>query len=471
MCTDILLYLYLKVSGQYYFNPTGFERCIHSLDGSAHTIKGFAFSKHVEQDCAAQGAKLYPSVSEVDGQFVLENSDVVLRLSSAGAVVSLVDKRLKSSSSNDSTNGREVIAVGGLGNNLMLYEDIPFYWDAWDTMPYHLMQGRSINALAPHSLLAKPSDRCTTTTTDASILLSTGKSGGSNAAGVKFVHRLWGGHADSVITQVIQLTEGSPVVEFITEVDWRENRKILKVEFPVAIRSAFASYEIQYGLQQRPTHVNTPFDAAMFEVCGHRFSDLSEEGYGVALLNDGKYGSSCRGSTMCISLLRAPKAPDANCDMGIHSFKYALLPHKGSSLLDSHIVQEAASFNSPLKGPYPANSDTEIRSVKPTADHCDLLFSGMVTVPYESSLILDALKMAEDSDDVILRLYEFVGSRGVSKIQLAPYLGIKVHKIVVCSSSEEEISPVELSDTWSFMLEYAPFQIISLKVMILGDCA
>ena len=95
----------------------------------------------------------------------------------------------------------------------------------------------------------------------------------------------------------------------------------------------------------------------------------------------------------------------------------------------------------------------------------------MVTVPYESSLILDALKMAEDSDDVILRLYEFVGSRGVSKIQLAPYLGIKVHKIVVCSSSEEEISPVELSDTWSFMLEYAPFQIISLKVMILGDCA
>ena len=158
---------------------------------------------------------------------------------------------------------------------------------------------------------------------------------------------IWGGGRSSIL-QLIFLRENSPLIEFRTLVDWKERHKLLKVKFPLQIRSDFASYEIQYGLVRRPTHQNTPFDAAMFEVCGHRFADLSESQYGVALLNDSKYGYSCEnGNVLCLSLLRAPKAPDEDCDMHAQLFRYALLPHVhsagGSDL--SEVVRAAAAFN------------------------------------------------------------------------------------------------------------------------------
>ncbi|XP_065436570.1 alpha-mannosidase 2C1-like [Chrysemys picta bellii] len=90
-----------------------------------------------------------------------------------------------------------------------------------------------------------------------------------------------------------------------------------------------ATYEIQFGHLQRPTHWNTSWDWARFEVWSHKWMDLSEHGFGVALLNDCKYGASVHKNVMSLSLLRAPKSPDATADIGPHEFTYAVMPHRG----------------------------------------------------------------------------------------------------------------------------------------------
>ena len=129
----------------------------------------------------------------------------------------------------------------------------------------------------------------------------------------------------------MRLAAGSRRLEFHTEVDWHERHRFLKVAFPVAVRSTRATYEIQHGHIERPTVANTSWDEARFEVCGHRWADLSEAGYGVALLNNCKYGYDIRGHVMRLSLLRAPGYPDPEADQGRHHFAYALLPHEGDS--------------------------------------------------------------------------------------------------------------------------------------------
>ena len=122
----------------------------------------------------------------------------------------------------------------------------------------------------------------------------------------------------------MRLASGSRRLEFVTEVDWHERHKFLKVAFPVNVLAARATYEIQFGHLERPTHTNTSWDVARFEVCAHRWADLGEPGYGVALLNDCKYGYDIHGNVMRLSLLRGPGWPDPESDQGSHRFSYAL---------------------------------------------------------------------------------------------------------------------------------------------------
>ena len=144
---------------------------------------------------------------------------------------------------------------------------------------------------------------------------------------VQFVREL--GH--SRITQTMRLTSGSRRLEFVTEVDWHERHKFLKVAFPVNVHAARATYEIQFGHLERPTHVNTSWDVARFEVCAHRWADLSEPGYGVALLNDCKYGYDVHGNVMRLSLLRAPGWPDPASDQGVAPLLVRAVPARGRS--------------------------------------------------------------------------------------------------------------------------------------------
>ena len=190
--------------------------------------------------------------------------------------------------------------------------------------------------------------------------------------------------------QIVRLDAGSRRLEFHTTVDWHESHTLLKVCFPLAVRSPNATYEMPFGYAERPTHYSTSFDRARYEVPGHRFADLSEHGFGAAVLTDSKYGYSCYGGDLRVSLLRSTKSPDPEADMGRHEFAYALVPHAGG-WREAGIVREGVLFNAPLR--LGRTSRPRARSRRWTT----------------TNLVLDTIKRAEDSDAIVLRLYEAHG--------------------------------------------------------------
>jgi alpha-mannosidase len=229
-------------------------------------------------------------------------------------------------------------------------------------------------------------------------------------------------------------------VAFESEIEWHEAMKFLKVEFPVDVVNTEASYETQYGVLKRPTHYNTSWDMAKFEVCCQKWADLSEFGFGVSILNDSKYGFATAGDTMRLSLIRAPKAPDAHADMGRHSFRYAMFPHSGS--VGEATVHIAADFNNPMKMGY-VSSD-QLAKAK------DMLSA--VSVTKQSSIVLDTVKRGEDDEDVsvgglpvrkgrsvVLRLYESLGGRARTSIRTKLPIK-KVFKVNILEDDLEELA-------------------------------
>jgi alpha-mannosidase len=231
-------------------------------------------------------------------------------------------------------------------------------------------------------------------------------------------------------------------------VEWQENQKFLKVAFPVAIHSHRATYEIQYGQIERPTHSNTSWDLGKFEVCAQKWADLSEAGYGVALLNDCKYGHDIHGNVMRLSLLRAPTSPDPEADRGHHRFTYAILPHAGD-LREGSVIEEAYALNVPLlvrnvtkhPGRLPA-SHSFFRLDRPGA-------------------ILEAVKVAEDGGAIIVRLYEAEGARGPVVLSTA----LPVRKAWLADLLENEQAELPLHEG-NVTLDLTPFEIVTVKFAI-----
>ncbi|TFK68127.1 glycoside hydrolase family 38 protein [Pluteus cervinus] len=248
--------------------------------------------------------------------FVLRNASVQLTISN-GRISSLLDVKLN----------RELIVAGETGG-LVIFEDHPNYWDAWDVEIHHLETARplsftNISVVAQGPLRASVQADLVYDKSTISVLISLDAVGAS----VK--------------------DDSRSLFTFDARVDWRQRHQFLKFELPLNIHSPYATYETQFGHLQRPTHKNTTWDTAKFEVCGHKFADYSEYGYGVAILSESKYGFSCRGNVLRISLLRAATAPDADQDQGEHTFSWAVMPHVGH-FLSSDVPIAAYLFNSPL---------------------------------------------------------------------------------------------------------------------------
>jgi alpha-mannosidase len=227
-------------------------------------------------------------------------------------------------------------------------------------------------------------------------------------------------------------------------VDWCERRKFLKAEFPLNVRAAQATYEIQFGHLQRPTHFNTSWDLARFEVCAHKWADLSEPGGGVALLNDCKYGHAAHGHILRLSLLRGPTHPDPQADAGAHEFRYALLPHAGD-FRGAGVIEEAYRFNVPLLLRRTGAAPTE-RS-----------FFSVDT----SAVVVDTVKKAEDSGALILRLYEAHGARGPARLSSS----LPVKAVTVCNLLEEGDELLEWKEG-GITLQMTPFRIATLKLAL-----
>ena len=207
---------------------------------------------------------------------------------------------------------------------------------------------------------------------------------------------------NSRISQDIRLWSNSARIDFKTTIEWHDRHWFVKTLFPMNVRSDRATFETAFGVVERPTHRNTSWEQAKFEVAAHRFADLSEPGYGVALLNDGKYGYHAIGNQLGLSLLRSPTYPDPLADEGVQTFVYALFPHSGT-WLEGGVLMEAEDLNRPLL----------VTRVQAMEDQTwqPIRFAG-------TTMGLAALKPAEDDPaSLILRVYEPTGARGPVSIE------------------------------------------------------
>jgi alpha-mannosidase len=254
----------------------------------------------------------------------------------------------------------------------------------------------------------------------------------------------------------MRLAAGSRRLEFHTDVDWHERHRFLKVAFPVAIRSPRATYEIQHGHIERPTVENTSWDEARFEVCAHRWADLGETGYGVALLNDGKYGYDIHGPVMRLSLLRAPGYPDPEADQGRHHFAYALLPHAGGL---AEVVAGAEAFNLPLAIVPGAGTGRVVTVDRPGVSGPGVSGPG-VSGPGVSGpgVSVEAVKWADRSDGVVVRLCEVLGGRGPVGVTLeGSWTAVSRTDLL-----ERDLQPVPLEGR-TVRLELRPFELVTLR--------
>ena len=320
----------------------------------------------------------------------------------------------------DIEHDREVLAEGGRGNAFHLHHDRPAEYDAWDVDRSYLDDFEELGG---------PVD--------------IGMPGAGGGGQVRFRRRF----RDSWLEQLMVLRAGSRRIDFVTTVDWRERHTFLKVAFPVAVRAERATYEIQFGHVSRATHENTSFEQARFEVCAHRWADLSEPGYGVALLNDCKYGYDVRGNVLRLSLLRAPTAPDPECDQGMHRFTYALLPHAGDPFTGG-VLQEATALNTPL-------------AVVPTTPHPGPLppTASFVSVD-DPGFVVVAVKRADDpSGDVIVRGYEAFGGHRRARLRVAlPFVAAWRADLL---ERPRHRTPVEGQE---IPLSLRPFELVTLRL-------
>lgn len=268
----------------------------------------------------------------------------------------------------------------------------------------------------------------------------------------------------SYITVKAALKGQASWIDCYAEVDWHENSKFLKVEFPVNVVNNEASYETAYSITKRPTHYNTSWDMAKFEVCCHKFADLSEHNYGVSILNDSKYGFATAGKVMRLSLLRAPKAPDEHADMGKHVIRWAIFPHKGA--LSSETVRAAYAFNNPLK---------VLSAPKATIDSLGSTPIKVVNTDDSASLILDTVKRGHDDEDVslrqglavkpgksvIIRVYESLGGHSRGSIETT----LDVKKVSKTNILEDELEDVH-GKNGKFAIKLRPFEVATFKLQL-----
>lgn len=395
------------------------------------------------------------SVTEIKkGVYQLANSHYKVQVEN-GVITSLYDI----------TASREIIPPGGKANQLVIFDDKPLYWQAWDVEVYHLNSRREL-----------PVNKVS--------ILEHGPHRVSLLAETRISEHSWVKTTISLPASSKSSPPGN--IEFSADIEWHESMKFLKVEFPVAVRNTSASYETQYGVVQRPTHYNTTWDMAKFEVCCHKWADLSEHGYGVSILNESKYGFATCGNLMRLSLLRAPKAPDAHADMGSHQVRWAMFPHVGG--LSSRTVRAAFEFNNPMR--VLSHGDPaavkELLSAIHLVDEHDEVASGS-----SAAIVIDAIKRGEDDEDVsradlpartgrslVVRMYEALGGRARAKLVWCKDL--PVESVCRCNILEDDddrhghggdLSIIESADAdaderRAVSIHLRPFEILTLRLQL-----
>ncbi|WP_199616718.1 alpha-mannosidase [Paenibacillus alkalitolerans] len=340
---------------------------------------------------------------------IVENDLLAVKFAEDGAIVSIRDKEYR----------REVVPQGQKANELRVFHD---RGDAWDFRhDYRQTGGMPLQLIEMTEFADGPT------------------------AGLKMRYRF----GQSLLTQKVVLTQGSRRIDFVTNVDWKESDKMLRTSFPVDVRSDSVSCEIQFGYLKRPTHRNTMWDYAKDEICAQHWIDLSEPDYGVALLNDCKYGHRAENNVLDLNLLRSPSYPDPEADRAEHEFTYSLYPHKGDHI-QAEVYKRGYELNIPLRTAVKANNLGS--EGKLTGTHSFLKLD-------HPNVMIETVKRAEDGEDVVIRLYETAGTR----IQTNLYIGFQMSEAWLADLMEERVQQLDINEQ-TLTLSFTPFEIKTLRL-------
>ena len=338
---------------------------------------------------------------------IVETPFYRVRFNEVGQMEEVYDKRAE----------RQVLKPGCLGNVFMAMEDKPHQFDAWNTEIYAFEKTATLTDIRDFRIVSQ----------------------GPLATVVQLKYE----YHRSTVTQQIIFSNVEPQIYFDTVCDWHEHDTMLKVCFDVEIRSKKAVFDVQFGNLERPTHSNTSWDYAQFEVCMHKWFDLSEDDYGVAVLNDCKYGCDVKNGLLRLTLIKSATYPDESADQGEHHFTYALLPHKGD-FRQGNIARAAYELNLPIR--------TTICGYR--ADSFSLADVN------ESNIIIETVKMAENREGIIFRMYEYMCRRGPVCLNF----GRKIKEVRECDLMENDLRILE-HDRKNVELSFIPYEIKTIRVI------
>jgi len=348
---------------------------------------------------------------------LLENALIRAELNEHGQIVSIFDKRRR----------RELLSVGKPANRLVVYEDKPVAWDAWDIDWYF-------------------HEKCWQVDKPLSIEVT---EQGPWRAALRIVYA----YESSNIVQIVSLAHDATTLEFDTFVDWHEHQSLLKAEFDFDLNTSEIAAEIQFGHVTRQTHSNTSWDQAKFEASMHRWIDISEPDFGAALLNDCKYGYDANGTSVRLTLIKSGIWPNEQADIGKHQFRYALCLHHGR-FSSGNIPRQAEAFSAPLRldfaAPAPRNSAPPV------------MRSASLAQIDRDNIAVQSVKRAEDSGHVIIRLYDTMNIRSTVLVRFcAPLAEAQIVDLL-----EENAVVVRIIGGDTVELDVRPHEIITLKVML-----
>ena len=344
-----------------------------------------------------------------------------LRFDGKGFLSSVYDKKMR----------KELIERGKRGNAFQGFKDTPKQWDAWDIDADFERQRVDLFGLKKHQVIEVGPLRSITRT-------------------------VYGTANGSELTQDLVLYHKRSQLVFNTWLKWKEKQTLLKVAFAVNVKAGFATYETQFGAIERSSKHKTDIEKAQFEVPAQQWADISDAKFGASLLNDSKYGYDAKDTTLRLTLVRSPFYPHPiepwrlndvkHTDQGEHEFSYALAPHAGN-WKQGESTKQAKEFNNPLL-------------VLPNA-------IGNQAKPFlvlnKKNIFVSSVKKAEDSDDIVIRLYEGHGE-GVDTVMT---VGFKPKAATECDLMERDLKPLKLGKD-KLQMKFKPYEIKTVKFVLKG---
>lgn len=369
--------------------------------------------------------KFYPVYEKLDEH--IENNRIWNGVYENEFYKAVFNEKMQMTSLVEKSGSREYIRAGMLGNVLCTYEDRPANWDNWDIDEYYRQKPYEADWVSEPVIVEQGS--------------------------LETVIEYSMGFEDSIVTQQVCFYKDIPRIDFRTKAQWNTHHVLLRVNFPVDVNTRYASFEIQFGNVERERTSNQSWDSAKFEVCGHKWADVSECNGGVSLLNDCKYGYGVKNGNLSMTLIKSGTYPNENADIGKHEFTYSIYPHYGR-WQEAETVQMAYNLNVPLVVSVQNKEDKkQEKQLKRIPE--SLLSSS------REECFLETVKRSEDGKDWIVRMYENHNSHVTTTIKT----GLPVKRAEECDLLERKIEDIQVKQG-EFTVSFKPYEIKTFRLIL-----